>query len=400
MIFARVLLILFTLLEIKNPVLSMDSKALSSAITKFSAKFCNELDKKKNVVSSPLSAEYLLALITLGTTDPAHEELLTSLGIPDDDTIRSSFSAVSSKLKSIKGVTFNVANKIYIKEGDYELDPKLKKDAVEVFDADFEKVNFDNGAAAAGLINKWVENKTNERIKDLLSEDSLDSFTRLVLVNALYFKGTWQNQFDSISTMERPFYVDTETTVNIPMMYQENNFKYGESHDLNAQLLEMAYEGNDASMVIVLPNEINGLDGILQKLADGYDLTAELDKMFSTKVRVTVPKFKIETEIDLLQVLPKLGIQAIFNRQNSGLTKILDNDEPLYVSKAVQKAFIEVNEEGAEAAAATAMGIAFCTAFIDEPPVPSFDADRPFVAAIFAHGISHFYAIYRGKNDE
>ncbi|NP_001037021.1 serine protease inhibitor 2 [Bombyx mori] len=374
----------------------MDSKALSSAITKFSAKFCNELDKKKNVVSSPLSAEYLLALITLGTTDPAHEELLTSLGITDDDTIRSSFSAVSSKLKSIKGVTFNVANKIYIKEGDYELDPKLKKDAVEVFDADFEKVDFDNGAAAAGLINKWVENKTNERIKDLLSEDSLDSFTRLVLVNALYFKGTWQNQFDSISTMERPFYVDTETTVNIPMMYQENNFKYGESHDLNAQLLEMAYEGNDASMVIVLPNEINGLDGILQKLADGYDLTSELDKMFSTKVRVTVPKFKIETEIDLLQVLPKLGIQAIFNRQNSGLTKILDNDEPLYVSKAVQKAFIEVNEEGAEAAAATGMVMMMRCA---RPPSPSFHADRPFLYFLVgAERIALFIGQYRGRN--
>ncbi|KPJ19237.1 Serine protease inhibitor 3/4 [Papilio machaon] len=213
----------------------MSDKVVTSAIAQFSARFCNELDKSTSVVSSPLSAEFVLALLALGTTDPAHEELLTSLGITNDDAVRSSFSAVSSNLRSVKGVTLNVANKVYLMDGNYDLNEQLKEDAVKVFDASFEKVDFSNGAAAAELINKWVESKTNEKIKDLISSDSLNSDSRLVLVNALYFKGTWKKQFDPANTLDQPFNVDTEKTVMVPMMYLEDNFIYGESQELGVQ---------------------------------------------------------------------------------------------------------------------------------------------------------------------
>ncbi|XP_047537054.1 antichymotrypsin-2-like isoform X2 [Vanessa atalanta] len=376
---------------------NMDSKALTSSIAQFSVKFCNELDKTTSVVSSPLSAEFVLALLTLGTSEPAHSELLTSLGIPGDDDIRSSFSSLSAKLKSIKGVTLNVANKVYIKDGDYDLDEKLKDDAVKIFDAGLEKVDFSDGAAAADLINKWVEKQTNEKIKKLLSEDSLNEDTRLVLLNAIYFKGTWKKQFDPANTIQQPFYVDDKNTVDVPMMYKEDDYLYGESSELNAQLLQIPYVGDEASMLIVLPRDITGLDAVMTKLAGGYDLLAEMDKMYKTKVQVTIPKFKIETEIDLATLLPKLGINAIFNCQNSGITKVLNKPEQLYVSKAVQKAFIEVNEEGAEAAAATAMGIMLCSAMIDENPEPSFVADRPFLAAIVSNNTIYFVASNRGK---
>ncbi|XP_013144479.1 PREDICTED: antichymotrypsin-2-like isoform X2 [Papilio polytes] len=394
--FINIVLLILTDLIVFSSSDNMSDKAVTSAIAKFSARFCNELDKSSSVVSSPLSAEYVLALLTLGTTDNAHEELLTSLGIANDDAVRSSFAAVSSNLRSVKGVTLNVANKVYLMDGDYDLNEQLKQDAVKVFDAAFEKVDFSNGAAAAELINKWVESKTNEKIKNLLSSDSLNSDSRLVLVNALYFKGTWKKQFDPANTLDQPFNVDTEKTVMVPMMYLEDNFSYGESQELGAQLLKMHYVGEKASMLIVLPNEIDGLDGVLQKLADGYDLMGEVDKMFDTKVQVTIPKFKIETEIDLCDLLPKLGIKAIFDSTNSGLTKVLNTDEKLYVSKAVQKAFIEVNEEGAEAAAATAMGIMLCSAVIGEPPVPRFDADRPFLTVILVDDTPYFMATQRG----
>ncbi|XP_063832687.1 antichymotrypsin-2-like isoform X4 [Ostrinia nubilalis] len=377
----------------------MDAKQLASSIAQFSAKFCNELDKNKSVVSSPLSAEILLALLTLGTTEPAHDELLTALGIPDDASIRSGFSVVSDKLKSIKGVTLNVANKVYVMEGAYDLHSELKQDAIKVFDAGFEKVNFEESAAAASLINKWVEDKTNNRIKDLISEDDLNRYTRLVLVNAIYFKGTWSKKFDPMHTMDKPFHVNATTTIQVPMMYKEDNFRYGESEALNAQLLEMSYVGGEASMLIVLPREVEGLDGVLKKLAGGFDLLGEVErKMFSTKVQVTMPKFKIETEIDLNTLLFKLGIKSIFNSKGpSGLTKVLNCDEPLYVSKAVQKAFIEVNEEGAEAAAATAMSIAMFCAIIE--PVTEFVADRPFLVTIFVDGAPYFVAAHRGVEE-
>ncbi|KAJ8734736.1 hypothetical protein PYW08_013986 [Mythimna loreyi] len=391
--------LLLSVLEANKTSDNMDSKALSSAIAKFSAKFCVELEKGKSVVSSPLSAEFVLALLTLGTSDPAHSELLTALGIPDDNAIRSSFTEVSSKLTSLKGVTLNVANRVYVQEGPYDLESSLKEDAIKVFNAAIEKLDFNTGAAAVNVINKWVESQTNDKIKDLLSSDSVDSNTRLVLINALYFKGTWKTQFDPANTIEQPFHVTVDSTVNVPMMYIESEFLYGESSDLQAQLLEMHYEGGETSMLVVLPNEIDGLDGVLSKLASGFDLISEVDKMYKTKVQVTLPKFKIETEIDLTELLPKLGIQAIFNRENSGLTKILNVPEPLYVSKAVQKAFIEVNEEGAEAAAATAMGVAMFSAMVNLTPVPSFVADRPFLAAILVERTPHFFASYNGDEN-
>ncbi|XP_045502421.1 antichymotrypsin-2-like isoform X2 [Colias croceus] len=382
-----------------KPVISsiMDSKALSSSIAQFSAKFCNELEKGSSVVASPLSAEFVLALLALGANDPSHAELLQSLGIPNDDAIRSSFSGLSSKLKSIKGVTLNVANKVYIQEGGYDLNPELKNDAIKVFDAGLDKLNFAESSAACSEINKWVEGKTNNRIKDLLKPDSVNSDTRLVLVNALFFKGTWRKQFDVANTIDQPFHIDESTTVDVPMMYLEDKFMYGESPELGVQFLRMDYVGNEASMLIVLPKEINGLDGVLKKLANGFDLMGELDRMMETKVRVNIPKFKIESEINLNELLPKLGISSIFDSGNSGIDKLLDNGELLYVSTAVQKAFIEVNEEGAEAAAATVMSIAMCSAIIGEPEEIFFTADRPFLAVILVDDAIYFTATHRGK---
>ncbi|CAH0405916.1 unnamed protein product [Chilo suppressalis] len=374
----------------------MDAKALSSAIARFSAKFLNELDKTKSVVSSPLSAEFVLALLALGTTDKAHDELLTTLGISDDDSIRSSFASVSSKFKTIKGVTLDVANKVYVMEGGYDLQPQLKEDAVKVFDAAFEKVDFCNSAHAANLINTWVEDKTNKRIKDLITADDLDSYTRLVLINAIYFKGTWKNQFNKSNTMDQPFYVTASTTIDVPMMYKEDSFRYGISEKLKAQLLEMPYIDNEASMLIVLPEEKDGLDSMLQTLADGHDLLEDVAaNMFHTKVQVTIPKFKIETEIDLGVLLPKMGIKQIFNKDDSGLTKILNANEPLYVSKGIQKAFIEVNEEGAEAAAATAGVVRMRRSLLVAPPTPVFLANRPALWCITVAQQIVAVAIYR-----
>ncbi|OWR46227.1 serpin-2 [Danaus plexippus plexippus] len=375
----------------------MDNQSLSSSVAKFSAKFCNELNQSQSVVASPLSAKFLLALLTLGSEDPAHSELLSSLGISSDDEIRSSFKSLSQNLLSIKGVTLNVANKVYIKEGDYDLNEDLKKDAVSVFNAAFEKVDFSQSKAAANLINKWVEDQTNNKIRKLIPADSLNAGTSLVLVNAIYFKGPWRSPFDPLNTSDQPFHISPSETVDVPMMYKEDDFFYSESKELNAQLLCLEYVKSKASMLIVLPEKIDGLNEVLAKLADGYDLIGDVRNMFKKEVQVTIPKFKIETEIDLAELLPKLGIQSIFDQNNSGLTKILNNSEPLSVSKAVQKAFIEVNEEGAEAAAASAMVMVGCCLTLDEPQVIKFTADRPFFVAIISNETIYFTATYRGN---
>ncbi|KAL4709175.1 hypothetical protein ACJJTC_008103 [Scirpophaga incertulas] len=387
-----IVVLLFLILQLSSCSENMNPKALSSAVATFSAKFINELDKTKSSVSSPLSAEFVLALIALGTSGKAHEELLSSLGFPDDNTIRSAFTRVSSMLKSIKGVTLDVANKVYVMEGGYDLQAPIKEDAVNIFDAAFEIVNFAENVKAANIINSWVEGKTNKRIKDLIQPDDLNAYSRLVLVNAIYFKGTWKTKFDVNNTSNQPFYLSKSSTIDIPMMYREDNYKFGFSEELQAQLLQMDYIGDEASMLIVLPNEVDGLNTVLEKLAAGHNLMSDVEKMHSNKVRVTIPKFKIETEIDLGNLLPKLGIKSIFNENNSGLTKLLNADEPLYVSKAIQKAFIEVNEEGAEAAAATvgAVRMRRCA-----PQHHEFVANRPALWCILVGGQIMVGATYR-----
>ncbi|KAI5632540.1 serpin (serine protease inhibitor) domain-containing protein [Phthorimaea operculella] len=374
----------------------MNSKDTSSTICKFATKFCNEVDKRKSVVSSPLSAEYLLALVALGATEPSHSELLAALGFQDNDEIRSAFSSVSSKLRSLNSVTLNVANRVYVNEGPYQLEPGLLEDAKNVFDAAIEKIDFKQSKAAANTINQWVEQQTNHKIKDLFLDDSFNDDTQLVLVNAIYFKGKWHNPFLSRRTMQQDFHIDTKTTIKVPMMHNIDDYRYIESAALGAQLLEMPYLKNEASMLIILPNEIEGLNGVLQKLADGVDLMmTELKKMRRREVYVSLPKFKIETSLNLNELLPKIGIKSIFSKNNSGLGNMLSPSKSLYVSKVVQKAFIEVNEEGAEAAAATGMGICNCSAF-QPPPPPRFMADRPFLAVIFVDNTALFMAAYRG----
>ncbi|OWR42344.1 serpin-2, partial [Danaus plexippus plexippus] len=209
--------------------------------------------------------------------------------------------------------------------------------------------------------------------------------------------GPWRSPFDPLNTSDQPFHISPSETVDVPMMYKEDDFFYSESKELNAQLLCLEYVKSKASMLIVLPEKIDGLNEVLAKLADGYDLIGDVRNMFKKEVQVTIPKFKIETEIDLAELLPKLGIQSIFDQNNSGLTKILNNSEPLSVSKAVQKAFIEVNEEGAEAAAASAMVMVGCCLTLDEPQVIKFTADRPFFVAIISNETIYFTATYRGN---
>ncbi|KAI5632539.1 serpin (serine protease inhibitor) domain-containing protein [Phthorimaea operculella] len=371
----------------------MDSEDVSSVICKFAAKFCNEVEKGKSVVFSPLSAEYLLALTALGATEPSHSELLTALGFRNKDEIRSAFSSVSSKLRSLKNVTLNVANRIYVNEGPYQLEPCLLDDATKVFDAGIEKIDFKQSNAAATTINQWVEQQTNHKIKDLFSSGTFNDDTQLVLVNAIYFKGTWENKFSPSLTKLKKFHIDSKTTTKVPMMHNKDDYRYRESEALGAQLLQMYYLNNEASMVIILPKKIDGLNGVLQKLAYEVDLTAELRQMQRRKVEVSLPKFKIETTINLNDLLPKVGIKSIFSKQLSGLGNMLSPPKPLYVSAAVQKAFIEVNEDGAEAA--VQVGVVYVLRSAPLPP-KRFTADRPFLAAIFVAGAPYFVAAFRG----
>ena len=225
-------------------------------------------------------------------------------------------------------------------------------------------------------INDWVAEQTKDKILDLIPAGVLNALTRLVLTNAIYFKGQWLTQFDEENTTEEDFRVSPERTIKVPMMSLANGeteFNYLETENL--QILEMPYDREELSMLILLPEE----DG-LSALEESLNLE-NIDQWRNTlnrqSVNVFMPKFTFETKYFLGQTFQKMGLPTAFSKQAdfSGM----DGTKDLFISKVIHQAFVEVNEEGTEAAAATAVVMELESI---GPSIAVFRADHPFIFLI------------------
>ncbi|XP_018021798.1 serpin B3-like, partial [Hyalella azteca] len=223
-------------------------------------------------------------------------------------------------------------------------------------------------------INQAVEEATKNKIKNLIPEGILDASTCLVLVNAVYFKGLWTKQFDKSRTQDLPFYTDETNSVNVPMMRANEEYGYMIRKDLEATVLGMDYQGGNLSLVIVLPDQRTGLAEVERKL-QGIDLREFFDSERKVKVEVTIPRFKLEYFEDLVATLQSLGVSDMFG-SSADLSGIGGRPGGLYVSNVLHKAFIDVNEEGSEAAAATAVRKKKCKG--RKLNRLTFTADHPF----------------------
>ena len=237
-----------------------------------------------------------------------------------------------------------------------------------------------NVEKARGKINRWVEKKTNDNITNLIPPlGMLSADTRLILVNAIYFKSPWLSKFMYHNTFSGSFFVSQNEEIKVNMMYQKADFKYFESQELACQVLEMPYIGRKMSMVIYLPKEITGLAKLEEQMT--YDsLQKSLSSLDASmdEVEVFLPKFQLTQQFDLDDILSKMGAEEMFIPGKADLTGI--TAEPLFVSKVVHTAFVEMNEEGTEAAAATGI---FGRYAISMPlPKPVFKADHPFLLLI------------------
>lgn len=268
------------------------------------------------------------------------------------------------------------------------------------FPADF----LHNAERERERINQWVAQQTKERIENILAPGTLTPATRLVLANAIYFKGNWQDEFDKKDTQEADFtradgqrvkvrlmadldtrrrYVELlpDGTRNEPVINQEK-FAYEFPPNPNGfQMLQLPYRGNTLSMLVLLPKQANGLPA-LEKLLTIANLNKWVEAMQEYRVRLFLPKFKLETFYSLPPVLKTMGMPAAF--QPGGFTGMSDSPEAelLALSEVAHKAFVEVNEEGTEAAAATVISVVRATSMRVEPPTPTFRADRPFLFLI------------------
>jgi len=228
---------------------------------------------------------------------------------------------------------------------------------------------------ARRTINTWVEKQTNGKIKDLISQGSLDAMTRLVLTNAIYFKGNWARQFKEDRTRREPFKLATGGTVQVPMMNQKAEFGYTETDKLQA--LELPYAGKELSMVILLPKKVDGLSDLEQSLT-AEALTEGLGRLRTREVVVSIPRFKMTSKFELQRVLRVMGMTDAFSRAAdfSGMTGKRD----LLISAVIHQAYVDVNEEGTEAAAAT--GVVMKLTSMGPDRIPVFRADHPFLFLI------------------
>ncbi|MHC5075670.1 MAG: serpin family protein, partial [Planctomycetota bacterium] len=268
----------------------------------------------------------------------------------------------------------SVANALWGQKG-YEFLNDFLKLVKSNYDGGLNEVDFVEATEEARqTINKWVEEKTKDKIKELIKKGVLDSMTRLVLTNAIYFKGNWASQFDEEQTMDAPFNVSASEEIAVPMMNQKAEFGYMETSDL--QVLELPYVDDELSMVIVLPKEKDGIDEVEEQLTE-EELAGWMQKLREREIVVFIPKFKMTQEFSLADVLKSMGIVDAFT--SAADFSGMNGKRDLFISAVIHKAYVDVNEEGTEAAAATAIGMRVTA--IEEPP-PVFRADHPFIFII------------------
>ncbi len=334
-----------------------------------------------NLFFSPYSISSALSMTYAGARGETAAQMEKVLHFaPESGETHAAFEALQERLEAVQAqgaVQLAVANSLWPQK-DYPFLPEFLEMVKARYDAGITPLDFAGDTEGARTtINGWVEEKTREKIRDLIAQGNLDPLTRLVLVNAIYFKGSWASRFDAARTEEADFHVAVDSTVKVPMMAQTRKYSYAEMDD--GQVLKLPYEGGDLSMLVVLPREKDGLAALeaglsLERLAEWTSQLAERE------VRVLLPKFKLTWgAAELNRNLMALGMTDAFDDKRADFSGMDGRMGWLYIGLVLHKAFVEVNEEGTEAAAATAVVMKYRS--ISKPP-PEFRADHPFLFLI------------------
>ena len=337
----------------------------------------DEKTKDQNIFFSPLSIFTAFAIAYEGAVQDTATQMQQTFGFESDDKKRHTkiadmMSGLDHKEDWYK---LNVANALWVKEN-YTIKQDYLDTAKSHYSSTVENVNFatDDGI---NKINGWVKEKTNDKIQDILEPGSTDEYTRMIITNAVYFKGKWSSEFNSGNTEEKEFWIDNgNSSVTVPMMHQPvDMYNYAKTDSLQA--LELMYLGGDVSMIMLLPNEIDGIDSLEESL-DVQKLESIKNSMTRQPITLQIPKFEFETEYGLIPPLQNMGVYDAFDKRTADFAGI--TDEQVYIDKAKHKAFVNVNEEGTEAAAITALVLRPTSGPPD--PVDKFVADHPFIFII------------------
>lgn len=339
-------------------------------------------DREGNLFFSPYSISTALAMTYAGARGQTATEMAKVLHITlEQERLHAAFADLSAKLNPTNQQVYqlSVANRLWGQKGYSFLNTFVN--LTQDYGAGVEQVDFAHAAEQARIsINSWAEQKTDRKIQNLIPQGLLNSEAKLVLTNAIYFKATWYSQFNPQNTKDQPFSITANQQVKVPMMYQEAALPYADLENL--QVIELPYgdmqsdDGSKLSLVILLPKQVDGLTVLEEQLT-----LENLDKWLASlrndgqSVEIWLPKFKLASGIELKQVLSKMGMASAFINGVANFSG-MNGKQNLFIFAALHKAFVDLNEKGTEAAAATAVNAG------TRGGSTTFRADHPFIFLI------------------
>jgi serpin B len=367
-----------------NPMkVADDEKAVAQGCNEFATDLYGRLraEKAGNLFFSPYSVSVALAMTYAGAKGQTEAQMAKVLRFPFPQAkLHPAFSGLQNHQKPLmfdgepQPFQLRVVNRLWGQK-DFHFLTTFLNVTRENYGAEMGLVDFNQAEQARKTINSWIEDETEQKIQDLLPPGILNADSRLVLTNAIYFKARWEDEFNKRATKDAPFHLSGRQQVMVPTMQRQDRLRYGESDDV--QVLELPYVGyQGVSMLILLPKKIDGLTDLEKALTSGKWAVG----LTSRRVNVHLPKFTMTSEFDLTAMLSSMGMSLAFSDDAdfSGMS----TQEPLAISAVIHKAFVDVNEEGTEAAAATAVGMRLGAAMPRPEEPVEFRADHPFVFLI------------------
>ncbi len=333
-----------------------------------------------NLFFSPASVSIGLAMGEAGARGDTEAQMAKTLHLPPNDpAIHEAFGALVWLLTQPgSDCGLRAVNSMWAQR-DYPFCDSYMHIVRDIYGAQAHKADFIQAAdSACEIINAWTATQTNFRICDLIPPGLLDSRTRMVLVNAMYFKARWTFKFLEKNTKDAPFHLTSEQTVQAPMMHQRGMYRYGENETM--QFLEKTYVSGSMAMMILLPRAVDGLPAIERQFS-AKALQDWLSQSQDEDAEVAIPRFRMESSFSLKDTLSALGMPLAFSGGAADFTGMTDKEKALYLSFVLHRAFVDVNEEGTEATAATGFGYMGGGELTEGPP-KQFNADHPFLFVI------------------
>ncbi|MGD8781394.1 MAG: serpin family protein [Ignavibacteria bacterium] len=357
--------------------LNKSEEQVVSSTAQFGFNLINEINKSqsdKNIFVSPLSVSTAFGMLLNGADSETYDEIKTVLGLNGLglEEINSSYQSLYGLLTGIDSdVNFKSANSIWYRNG-FEVEDEFINVNKQYFDAEVREVDF-SSSDAPDIINNWVEESTESKIEKII--ESINPEVVMYLLNAIYFKGTWKYRFEKENTSDEIFYAPGGGEITCDLMKQKNKFDYLQNDEYQAVNLE--YGNGNYKMLVLLPGNNNTVDELLQNLTEDMFIQIR-ENMAEQEGTLLLPKFKLEYEIKLNEILAVMGMPSVFDWTKANLSNINKNGD-LYVSEAKHKTFVDVNEEGTEAAAVTSIEIKEFSA----PTGFLMKVNRPFVFVIY-----------------